>query len=467
MKLRLRRPRELGRLLLSLARLRPREVEEYLDRRPEEWEALAGASPSDAAHILGELSDQAASDLLTDLEPTEAAGVLAELPPRIAAELLEELERTEAAGLLEEMSTESATDIVAELEEATRTELLGIVEPAAAEDIRRLLGYPPDSAGGLMTTEVARLPVGLTAGEAVERIRRMHEEIENLSYVYVVDDENRLEGVISFRDLVFTRPGEGLDEAMVANPVAVQPETDREEIADLIQQYHLFGLPVVDSERRLLGMVATDAVIDAVAQEASEDFGASVGAGAGETPYTPPIVSMRSRAPWLGVNLGLTLLIALVVNGFTGVISREPVLAALMPVIASLGGNAGSQSLAVVIRALAVDDIPGSRARDVVVRQLVVGILNGLVLALAASALSFLLISAGVLGSGSPALRVAAVVLAAVVINLTVAGLAGGGIPILLRRLGLDPALASSIFLTMVTDMVGFGGFLLVGSLLL
>jgi magnesium transporter len=318
-----------------------------------------------------------------------------------------------------------------------------------------------------MTTEIAALPVGLTAGEAIERIRQLHEEYEDLSYVYVVDDDGRLVGVVSFRDLVFARPGVSLDEVMVHEPSSVHILADREEVAELSQRYHLFGVPVVDDQGVLVGMVTTDAVIEAVQEEATEDFAAAVGAGVEETVYTDVTKSVRSRAPWLVLNLILALTVAYVIEQLTGVISKEPVLAALMPIVATLGGNAGNQSLAVVIRSLASDGVPRAQVPSILGRQAGVGLLNGIVLAVIASALTFSLMRLDIFDSNSEPIQVAIVVAIGCLTNLIVATLSGSAIPLILRRLGLDPALASSILLTMITDAVGFGGFLLVAAALL
>jgi magnesium transporter len=318
-----------------------------------------------------------------------------------------------------------------------------------------------------MTTEIAALPIGLTAGEAIERIRQLHDEYEDFSYVYVVDDDSKLRGVIYFRDLVFARPGASLDEVMVPDPVAVEAMTDREEVAELAQRYRLFGIPVIDGDGSLLGVVTTDAVIEAIQDEATEDFAAAVGAGLGETVYTDVTKSFRSRAPWLVLNLTLALAVAYVIENQTGVIASEPVLAALMPIVATLGGNGGNQSLAVMIRSLASDDVPRAQVPSILVRQAGVGLLNGLLLAFAATILTFVLVDSGVFESNSQPIEVAFVVGLACLANLLIATLAGSAIPLILRRLGLDPALASSILLTMITDLVGFGGFLLVAAALL
>ncbi|HLV89996.1 MAG TPA: magnesium transporter, partial [Acidimicrobiia bacterium] len=304
-------------------------------------------------------------------------------------------------------------------------------------------------------------------GEAIERIRQLHDEWEDLSYVYVVDDDSRLVGVISFRDLVFRRPGSPLADVMVADPVAVTPDTDRRDVAEICQRYHFFGVPVVDESGLLLGMVTVDAVMEAIQEEASEDFATAVGAGAEETVYTSVDESVRARAPWLLVNLALGIVVALVVEQLTGIISDLPVLAALMPMVATLGGNSGQQSLAVVIRSLATDNIPGSQVRGVLRRQAWIGLISGLLLALVSGGLAMLLLELEVFDpNGYSIWRIGLAVALGVVFNLVVAGLAGTAIPLAMKRMGQDPALASTIFLTLITDTVGFGGFLLIAGLL-
>ncbi|HUG08878.1 MAG TPA: magnesium transporter [Acidimicrobiia bacterium] len=466
MRLRLRSPRQLARQLLTVARRDHDQVADYLDANREEWEALAVATPGDAADILEQLDEADAAELLSELPPADAAEILEQIAPELAAELLEQYPITELAAALDEMPSEAAADLIGELDEAVTEDLLAAMSDEAEIEVRDLLSYPPDTAGGLMTTEIASLPLGLTTGEAIERIRQLHEEYEDLSYVYVVDDDGGLQGVISFRDLVFRRPGAPLADVMVPDPVAVSTLTDREEVAQLAQRYHLFGIPVVE-DGRLVGMVTTEAVIEAVQDEASEDFAAAVGAGVAETVYTAVTASFRMRMPWLALNLILALVVAFVIESQTGIISREPVLAALMPVIALLGGNGGNQSLAVMIRSLASDDVPAAQVPGILGRQTEVGVLNGLALGVLSFGLSWFLIGSGIFESGAQPQEVAIIVSISAFIVLVVATLAGSGIPVVLRRLGMDPALASSIFLTLLTDIVGFGGFLLLAAWLL
>ena len=458
MKLRLRRPRELALAIRELARRRPREAEEYLDTHEHEWASLAGADPHDAADILEALHEEAAADLISGLEPAEAAEVLEEMRNEAAADVLEELTAADAADVVAELAPEEAADIVQHLDTETRTAIFEEMEDDQIGEILDLMQYPPDSAGGLMTPDPATLPSGISAGEAIEALRRLHEGLEDMSYVYVVDHDHRLSGVVSFRELVFARPMTALDEVMVPHPVAVRPETDREDVAELIQRYNLLAMPVVDHRGVLLGIVTIDDVIGAVQREATEDIAAMVGAGIEETLYTPFYRSIRHRLPWLVFNLGTALLVTLTISRFEPVIGRLTVLAAYMPVVASLGGNAGAQSQAVLIRAMAVDSIPTQIVRRVIGREMLVGLLNGMGIALVSGTIATLF---------THQIRVGVVIGLAAQTNLLVAGLAGTGIPILLDRLGKDPALGSNILTTAMTDLCGFGSFLAIATWLL
>lgn len=458
MKLRLLRPRELAIALRELARRHPKQAEQYLDTHQAEWEALAEADPQDAADILEAIDEEAAADLISGLDAEQAADIIEEMQDEAAADVLEELDIAEAAAMLAEMPADEAADIVAHLEDEARAALMDALPDEHVARISSLLAYPADSAGGLMTTSLATLPAGITSGEAIEALRRLHETLEDLSYVYVVDNEKRLAGVVSFRELVFARPGRGLDEVMVADPVAVRPEADREDVADLIQRYGYFSLPVVDHRGVLLGMVAVEDVIEAVQAEASEDIAAMVGAGADETLYTPVRRSIRTRLPWIALNLGLAFLVAAAVSRFEPVIERVAVLAAYMPVVALMGGNSGAQSQAVVIRAMAVEPIPSHVVRRVILRESMVGFFNGMAIGVLSGAIAWV---------ATGEIRIGIVIGIAALANMTIANLAGTGIPIVLDKLGQDPALASNIFLTLVTDMVGFAGFLGIATLLL
>lgn len=458
MRLKFLRPRIVADGLRDLARRKPAEAEEYFDQHAGEWTTLASTNPHNAADILEVMTEPSAARLLQRLAPEIAGEVLNEMKPEASANLFPELSTEVAAGLIQAMDPDQAADILGHLPDEIQADLLTRVEDPEKAAIVDLLRYAPDSAGGLMTTDVVSLPVGITAGEAIESLRRIHEELgNNLTYVYAVDTDNRLRGVVSFRELFFARPGVGLDEVMVEHPISVTTTTDREVVSELVQRYRLLAIPVVDNQHRLVGMVKVDETLEAVQAEATEDIAAMVGAGTEETVFTPVRTSVRRRFPWILVNLLIGAIEAGVILQFDGVIADNVRLAAFMPLTALLAGNAGAQSLAVIIRAMSVGDLPPGRALRAVRREFIVGALNGILIAV-------------VIGIGSAALfgiATATVFFLAILAAFFAAGLAGAGIPVVLRRLGLDPALASNIFLTMVTDIVGMGGFLSVAAILL
>ncbi len=468
MRLRFPRPRAVTETLRDLARRRPDEAEAYLDAHHDEWEELAGHTPENAADILEALEEEGAADLLKDLDLDDAGEVLDEMRPEAAADVLETIRPATAAALIGMMDADQAADVIGALEPGERTAVLAALDPESASEIHGLLVHAADTAGGMMTTDYAALPLGVSSGEAIEALRRLHDELgSNLSYVYVTDEAGHLRGVISFRELVFARPGRSLDDVMVSDPVSVMPTTDREVVAELIQRYSLFAIPVVDRDGLLIGMVKISEALEAIQAEAGEDIAVMVGAGVEETIFTPVGRSVRRRLPWIMFNLVVGLVIAFVIAQFESTLAAAAVLAAYMPLVALLGGNSGAQSLAVIIRSIAMGDLPRGRARRAIKREVTVTMIDGLVIAVLAGLMGALTV--GFLGDQSSIepLDIGTILFVSVIVSFLAGGLVGSSIPIILRRMGQDPALASNIFLTMTTDLVSFGGFLLIASLLL
>lgn len=470
MKIPIPRPRQFGSMIRDLARRDPEEAAAYLDEHHDAWEELAERNPHDAADILEAINEGGAADLLVDLDADDAGDVLDEMRPEAAADVLQEMNATDAAVLVKEMEPDQAADVIGALDARERTALLAALDPATATEVANLLAYAADTAGGMMTTDFAALPVGLTAGEAIESLRRLHAELgSNLLYVYVVDDDDRLLGVVSFRDLVFARPGVGLEDVMEPNVVNVRTDTDREQVAELVQRYRLIAIPVVDHDMRLTGMVKVTEAIEAIQAEAGEDIAVMVGAGGEESVFTPVALSVRRRLPWIAFNLVVGIFIAAVISRFEGTLATYTVLAAYMPLVALMAGNSGAQSLAVIIRSMAVGDLPPGRAPRAIRREVAVGLIDGLVIAMTASVIGALTVTVlqGSEGVTVEPVELGVIIFVSVWVAFIVAGVVGAGIPVLLRRLGQDPAVASNIFLTLTTDVVGFGGFLITATLLL
>jgi len=442
----------LSHRLRELARNRPEEAEEFLDTHQDEWEEIAETDPGSAADILEALDEEDAADLLRDLDADDAADVLDQMRAAAAANVIEEMDTQAAAELIAEMEPDQAVDLLAALEEdEVRQDVIAALDPEVRLEINQLIAYPPDSAGGLMTTDFAALPKGITTDEAIESLRRLHEEIgSNLTYVYVVDPQGKIAGVVPFRELVFARPHTGLEEIMLHDPISVTVDTDREVVAEYIQRYR--------ANEHLVGIVKVDEAMEAAQAEATEDVARMVGAGAEETVYTPVPRSVRRRLPWIWLNLGIGLAIASMIRTFEPIIGEQPTLAAFMPLVAAVGGNSGAQGLAVTIRAMAVGGLPPGRAGRAIRREALIGLSNGVMTATLSGFLG---------GFVAGDWHIGLVIGLAVLLNLTIAGVVGSSIPTILRRLKLDPALASNIFMTAVTDTVGMGGFLLTAKLLL
>ena len=418
---------------------------------------VAGLHPSDLA------------DVLAELDEGSRARVVAELPTEVASAALAEMEAAEhpeemllavgpdyAADLVEELPSDDAADIIAGLGPEDREAVLAEVTDRAGVD--RLLQYPEDTAGGLMSTEVVVVREDATLAEAVEEIRRQSAESDALHQVYAVDAQGRLRGVLPIAKLVITPPARRVGEIMEAVPAAVAPELDQEQVARIMARYNVAAVPVVDPGGRLLGRVTFDDVIDVVEAEMTEDLLKFGGVNPAEALGATWAGAVRSRLPWLGVNLITAFLAGAVVYVFHDTVIRVVALAVWMPVIAGMGGNAGTQALAVTVRRLALKQLPPDRALEVIRKEVLVGAVNGLangiVVALVAS----------VVGGGA---MLGLVVFLAMTGNLMVAGFAGAFIPILLERIGVDPAIASSIFVTTFTDVCGFVLLLGLGTALL
>jgi magnesium transporter len=423
--------------------LRAGRMEEFVKR-------ALDMEPADLADVLSSLDEAERLTAVRALPPEISGEALVEMPEEEHAEdTLAALEPAKAADIVEEMADDDAADILQEMEPEEQERILSEVEDRT--DVDRLLAYDEESAGGLMTTHVVTVRDTDTAGEAIEEIRRQAEEVEGFYQVFVVEADGRLVGLLPLRDLVTSPAGRPVREFMEAADITVTPERDQEEVARLMARYNLPSVPVVDAGGRLLGRVTFDDVIDVVEAETTEDLLQFGGVSADEELGAPWTGAVRSRLPWLYVNLLTAFAAASVVLVFSNAIQELKWLAVFMPVIAGMGGNAGTQALAVSVRRIALGQVPIGREAGLVGKEMLVGLVNGLANALVAGSIGWL--AAGPRFGGVVALAMSA--------NLMVAGFAGAFVPLLLERLKIDPAIASSVFVTTFTDMCGF--FLLLG----
>jgi magnesium transporter len=403
--------------------------------------------PADLADVLTALDDKERLAVVEALPAELSSQALAEMPEEAhASETLAALDPGRAAAIVRELDDDDAADILGELDPSQQEQILSGMREERT-DVDRLLRYDEETAGGRMTSHVVTVPASATAEQALEEIRRQAEEVEDFYQVFVVDRDRKLVGVLPFKDLVISRPERPVRSFMTDADIFVTPDLDQEEVARLMARYNLPSVPVVDDLGRLLGRVTFDDVIDVVEAETTEDLLKFGGVSPDEDLAAGWKDAVRSRLPWLSLNLLTAFLAGGVVYFFQSTIQQTLALAVWMPVIAGMGGNAGTQALAVTVRRLALGLIPVDVFTRVVGKEILVGITNGLVMGLAVGTV------AALLGEG---LRLGIVVFMAMAGNLMVAGFAGAFIPIVLERLGVDPAVASSIFVTAFTDVCGF-----------
>jgi len=409
---------------------------------------LENAHPADAALHLENLPLNERVRQVSGLAVEEAADSIVEMGRHERVELLRTLPPEVAAGIVSEMAPDDAADVLEELGHEHRDALLVRMSMEQAAEIKSLMAFDPDTAGGVMNTELLELDEKLTVDQAIQIIRKEVEDKEIPYYAYIVDEAGHLVGVLSMRDLLLSKPRTMLGDLIGSQSlVSVTFDVDKEEVAHLISHYNFLAIPVVDYSDKLLGVVTVDDVIDIIHEEATKDMQTMVGAASDETIDSPWTYSMSRRLPWLVLNVFNSAISAWVVSLFEGTIAQMAFLAVLMPIVANQAGNTGQQALAVMIRQLAVQKFDRRKSWLAVLREGKIGLVNGTIIA----TMVF-----GVVQIITGQLPLAAIMALALFLNMLVGSLAGASIPLILRSLGRDPAQASSIFLTTLTDSFGF-----------
>ena len=410
--------------------------------------------PADLAQLFSELGEkdrQAAFTLLAERNPKLAMEGLSELGPEAGAALLADRSAEEIVKLTQDLASDDAAAIIDYLPEELSAAVLELMQKRpAGGDVGELLEYAEQTAGRIMNPKVFALAEDMTAGEAITALQASR-DVEVVFYLYVIDARRHLVGVVSLRRLLLVSPSTPLKRIMTTDLISVRVDTDQEEVARQVASYNILAIPVVDEENKLVGVITVDDVIDVIKDEATEDIYRLAGVAADERVFTPTIESLRKRLPWLVVNLATAFIAAGVVSLFQNTISVWVALAVFMPIVPGMGGNAGTQTLTVIVRGLALGELTWNNARKALVKEILVGIGNGVATGIIAGLAAWLLM-------GQPALGL--LLIAAMVINLFVAGMAGTLIPLGLKALKIDPALASTVFITTFTDVCGFASFL-------
>jgi magnesium transporter len=406
--------------------------------------------PSDLADVLEHIEGEEARLRLLEILPAPlASDTLAEMEEEEhPAELLAQMEPERIAELVEELADDDAADLIGELEPEEQERVLDSVSDPEAEEIRELLEYPEDSAGGIMTLDLVAVSSEATAAEAIAELRERASEREDFYTIFVVDPDQHLRGIVTLRRLALAPPSLPILDLLEEPPAVVPVDMDQEEVGRILSRYNLPAIGVVDPQGRLVGRVTFDDVIDVVEAETTEDILRFASTSEEEKLRGSTTDAVRSRLPWLTINFVTLSAAAFIVWLYRETIEQAVILAVVMPVIAGLGGNAGTQALAVTIRRIATTDETLGERWPVVGKELLVGVINGLAIGIIAAAFGVLV------GQGDP--RLGLVIMIAMWGNLIIASTGGAFFPILLESLGIDPAVASSIFVTTFTDLFGF-----------
>jgi magnesium transporter len=432
-------------------------------------EALEASEVERAAELVGALHAADQADLLEQLGPEERATLVAELKSNLDPELLTHLDETVREAVLEQLTpeetgaaiaqleTDDAIEILADLDETEQIAILQTLPMPERAAVEQGLAYPEDSAGRLMQRELVAAPEFWTVGQTIDYLRAKPDLPDEFYDIYIVNPRFEPVGSIPLSKIVRSRRGVLLTELKLKELHLIPYDMDQEEVGFLFRQYGLVSAPVVDVNRRLLGVITVDDVVHVIEEEAEEDI-LKLGGVQETSIFTSPWRASRQRVPWLLMSLVSSTLSASVIYLFNHSIQQLVALAVLMPVIAALGGNAGVQTLAVVVRALAVREITRGNAPKVLLKEIAVGILNG-------SAVMFVGALVALIWFGQ--LNLALVFAVSVVATISAAALIGVSIPLLLERLGFDPAIASSVFVTPTIDAIGFFTFLGIATLLL
>lgn len=413
-------------------------------------ELLEPLHPADLADLIEYLTADERRQLVEVLGAKLDPEVLAELDPEVREQVIETLGPRDFARALSALDSDDAVEIFEDLDEEARHRLLSVLPRAYRQLLEESLSYPEDSAGRLMQREIVAVPSAWTVGETIDYMRAADGLPDDFYDLFVVNPKHRPIGAIPLSRVLRTRRPVRLTDIMDTEMKVIPLEMDQEDVAYTFRQYGLVSAPVVDDSGRLVGVITVDDVVHVIVEEADEDLAKLSGMGEIDL-YSATLDTTKARFPWLAVNLLTAILASLVIGLFEGTIERLVALAVLMPIVASMGGNAGTQTLTVAVRAIAMKDLTGANTLRFVWKELLVGWLNGLAFAILTGLVAWLWFGDPFLGG---------VIAAAMVVNMLVAALFGALIPIGLEKMGVDPAIASSVFLTTVTDVIGFFAFL-------
>jgi magnesium transporter len=418
---------------------------------------LLDLHPADQAEVFNSFGENEKEILLPLLDISSTADLLEEMEDEEVLEAVETLSTERLADVLDEMEPDEAADLLGDLPPAQASEVLAQMEDA--DEVIPLLGYPDESAGGLMTTAYVALRPHTSTEQAIKFLRQISPENDVPYYLYVIDRARRLIGVVGLRELIVSDPENLIESIMDPEVISIGVNSDQEEVARVMARYDLAAIPVVDERQRVVGVITHDDIVDVLEEEATEDiYRLATVSDTDLEPESPVVDHLKGRLPWLYLNMLTALFASWVVSNFEKVIGQVAILAAFQSVVAGLGGNSASQNVVMIVRSMALGKITARRIWAVLIRQVWIGFLQGLLVG-------------GVVGTGVYIWRgdpvLAIVLFMAMICNMSIAGIIGTLVPFAITAIGKDPALASSVLVTAATDSFGFFIFLSLATLLL
>ncbi|MBI5749666.1 MAG: magnesium transporter [Nitrospinae bacterium] len=414
-------------------------------------EHLAELHPADIADIIETLDEEKKKELFNLLHTEIASKVIVEVNEHSRDQILEDINKEKLTDIVEEMSSDDAADLIADLPKEEAKDILEKLHWEDSTEVQKLLKYPEDTAGGIMQTELLSVREEMLVEDAIIQLMALSENIGDVHSVFVVDKNRRLVGILPVRKILIVKHEMPISGIIDRNVISVNVNEDQEEVANIFKKYDLLSLAVVDDDGRLVGRIQIDDIVDVLVEEASEDILHMAGIYQDEKIMDPPLKSVRMRLPWLVINLATAILAASVVGLFQDTLQAMVILAMFMPIVAGMGGNAGTQALTVTIRGIALGELSFSNAKRAVLNGITIGLLNGFVTGAIMALIAYYWKGNYMLGIVSGL---------AMVVNLFIASFFGIIIPLVLKWLKIDPAVASSIFLTTLTDCIGFLSFL-------
>jgi len=406
--------------------------------------------PADIADLLEQVSNGLRSRLLHMWKGGIVGDVLSELDESIREDIIDGLNATELADAVRDLDSDDVVDLLENLDEPQQEAILDALDDAERMVVEQSLSFPQDSAGRLMQREVVMAPEHWTVGQAIDYLRRHQDLPEQFYHIILIDPRMRPTGYLTLGKLLGATTAAPLQEIIEDSFRTIPAEQPEKDVAYAFNHYHLISAPVVDADNRLVGVITIDDAMTVLDEEYEEDMMRLAGVGEGSL-SDHVIETLKGRFPWLAVNLCTAIVASMVISMFEATIAQFVALAVLMPIVASMGGNAGTQSLTVAVRAIATKNLTTSNVWRVIRREVLVGLLNGIIFAVVLGLVGFFWFGSSIIGW---------VLALAMVLNMVIAGLAGTVVPVLLEKIGVDPALASGAFVTTVTDVVGFFAFL-------